>query len=332
MEFLYHYGLFLAKAVTIVVVIAIIIGLLASLKKSKTAHSKKLKLTSLNDHYEDLREQLLAETSDDKAYKQHLKALKKEDKARSKTLSDEPRLFVLDFDGDIAASDVDYLREHISAILQVANAKDCVLLRLESGGGYVHSYGLGASELARFKGKVPLTIAVDKVAASGGYMMACVADELIAAPFAIIGSVGVIGAMPNFHDLLEKNLVHYEQHTAGKYKRTLTMFGENTDADRAQFQKELTETHGLFKAHIHAMRPQIDVDAIATGETWYGQQAVDNHLIDKVETSDDYLLAHLKTHQIVHLEDDIPEPFIERLKSRFLGKVSATKPFKSQIL
>ncbi|UJF24954.1 protease SohB [Suttonella sp. R2A3] len=241
-------------------------------------------------------------------------------------------MYILDFDGDIEASAVVSLREQISAVLQVAGSNDHVMLRLESAGGLVHAYGLAASQLARLRAQsVRLVICVDKVAASGGYMMACVADELLAAPFAIMGSVGVIGALPNFHDLLEKNAIHYEQHTAGKHKRSLTMFAENTDEDRAQFKHELAMTHDLFKDHIRAARPQLDVDSIATGETWYGTQAVENGLIDGVRTSDDYILAHLDSHNLLLIEDEVHESLFDKLKSRFLGKAMVQGPFKAHI-
>lgn len=330
-EFFYDYGLFLAKALTFLVVVVALIAAAAGAKKMRSDDEGHLKITSLNEKYEQQREQLYAELLDKKALKAHQKAQKKNDKSTADK-KDKPRMFVLDFDGDIEASAVEDLREHISAIIQVAGDDDQVLLRLESGGGFVHAYGLASSQLLRLKEKnIRLVIAVDKVAASGGYMMACVADELLAAPFAIIGSVGVIGAVPNFHALLKKNAIEYEQHTAGKHKRTLTMFGENTDADREQFRHELVITHDLFKEHIHQARPSLDVEAIATGETWYGVQAVDMGLIDAVGTSDDYLLNHIHSHQILALEEEISETLLEKLKSRFLGKVDFAKPFKSYI-
>ena len=216
-------------------------------------------------------------------------------------------------------------------MIQVAGTEDRVLLRLESSGGLVHAYGLAASQLARLRERqIPLVIAVDKVAASGGYMMACLADELIAAPFAILGSVGVIGALPNFNELLKQHRIRYEEHTAGEHKRSLTLFGENTEADRQQFRHELAVTHDLFKNHIRRYRPQLDIDAIATGETWYGAQAVENHLIDAIGTSDDYILAHLHSHQLVQLEEHVPERWLDKIKHRFLGKIQA-RPLKARI-
>lgn len=330
MTFLTAYGLFLAKSLTVVVCILLVVaGVAASRRGDDDDDDDKMRIRSLNEHYEQQRERLNAELLDKKALKAQRKAQKKA--AKDHAEQHKPRIFVLDFDGDIEASAVAQLREQISAVIQVAGTEDRVLLRLESGGGLVHAYGLAASQLARLRERqIPLVIAVDKVAASGGYMMACLASELIAAPFAILGSVGVIGALPNFHDLLKQHRIRYEEHTAGEHKRSLTMFGENSEADRAQFRHELAVTHDLFKKHIHHYRPQLDINAIATGETWYGVQAVENGLIDAVGTSDDYILAHLHSHQLLQLEEHVAERWLDKLKHRFLGKIQA-RPLKARI-
>lgn len=316
-EFLMNYGLFLAKTLTFAVVFITALIMLGVMKKTRLAEDG-LKLTSLNEQFDRHREQLLDELLDKKTRKNQLKTQKKIEKNHEKNL--RPRMFVMDFDGDIEASGVDMLREQISAILQVAEESDEVLLRLESSGGLVHAYGLAASQLARLRArKVRLVIAVDKVAASGGYMMACLADHLLAAPFAIVGSIGVVGSVPNLHGLLKKYAIDYEQYTAGKHKRTLTMFGENTEEGREQFKHELAITHDLFKTHIAMARPALDVESVATGETWYGTQALENKLIDALGTSDDYLLAHKDTHQILLLEFDANKSLWDRIKGRMLG-------------
>lgn len=329
MSFLFDYGLFLAKALTVALCILLVVATAAAGKRRHGDDDDKMVIRSLNEHYEQQRERLNAELLDKKTLKAQHKAQKKA--AKHEGEQHKPRIFVLDFDGDIEASAVEQLREQISAVIQVAGTEDRVLLRLESGGGLVHAYGLAASQLARLRERqIPLVIAVDKVAASGGYMMACLANELIAAPFAILGSVGVIGAMPNFNELLQQYRIRYEEHTAGEHKRSLTLFGENTDADRQQFRHELAVTHDLFKNHIRRYRPQLDIDAIATGETWYGVQAVENRLIDAVGTSDDYILAHLQSHQLVQLEEHVPERWLDKIKHRILSKIQA-RPLKARI-
>lgn len=226
----------------------------------------------------------------------------------------KPRIFVLNFDGDVEASAVENLREEISAVVGAADEGDKVLLRLESPGGMVHSYGLAASQLTRLKdAKLELIIAVDQVAASGGYMMACVADKIIAAPFAVVGSIGVVAEIPNFHRLLKHNKVDYEQHTAGEYKRTLTMFAENTDAARKKFKEELEETHVLFKDFIIQNRPALSVEKVATGEHWYGTKALELGLIDKIQTSDDFILQAAKESEVFEINYEIKKPLSERL-------------------
>ncbi|MEM7379530.1 MAG: protease SohB, partial [Pseudomonadota bacterium] len=182
-----------------------------------------------------------------------------------------------------------------TAVLAVARPGDEVVVKLESPGGMVHSYGLAASQLDRIvQAKVQLVVCVDKVAASGGYMMACVANRIVAAPFAVLGSIGVVAQLPNVHRLLKKNDIDFELLTAGQYKRTLTVFGENTDEGRQKFIEELEETHVLFKEFVSEHRPQVDIDQIATGETWYGRRALGMKLIDEVSTSDDYLIKRLE--------------------------------------
>lgn len=226
------------------------------------------------------------------------------------------RVYVLDFKGDIMATGVESLREEVTAIVGIAEAGDEVVVRLESPGGAVHSYGLAASQLARLREKsIPLTICVDKVAASGGYMMACVGTQIVAAPFAVIGSIGVVASMPNVHRLLEKHGVDYQDYTAGRYKRTVTVLGAVTDEGKAKLKEQLEETHDLFKDFIHKMRPALDVEAVATGEHWYGSRAVDLGLIDKLVTSDDYLLERAKEARVFEVECERPRPLRERAAS-----------------
>lgn len=326
---LYEYALFLAKAITIVLALVLLISILHMVKKNR-GQETRLKITSLNEQFARQRELLLNEWQDKKTRKMRLKSQSRAIRVNNE--SERPRLFVMDFDGDVAASAVDALREQVSAVLQVAGGKDEVMLRLESSGGLVHAYGLAASQLARLRDRqVRLVVAVDKVAASGGYMMACLADKLIAAPFAIIGSVGVVGAVPNLHEFLKKHAISYEQHTAGKYKRTLNILGENTDEGREQFKRELAITHELFKAHVRDARPNLDIEQIATGETWYGTQALKNGLIDAVGTSDDYLLAHLDSHHILLLEEEEQKNWLDRIHDRLLARVPRYGLFKMHI-
>lgn len=306
MEFIAEYGLFLAKAVTIVLSIILVVGSLAAIA-TKTRRAERrghVEVEKLNDHYAEMSDTLLVNLLTHAEYKNHAKLRKNEEKARLKSSKadgehNRKRIYVIDFNGDIRASEAPLLEQVISAIIQVARQTDEVVLRLESAGGMVHAYGLAASQLARFRTKkIPLTICVDKVAASGGYMMACIADKIIAAPFAVIGSIGVMAQIPNFHRLLKKHDIDYELITAGEYKRTLTIFGENTEKGRDKFIQEIQETHELFKEFIRMYRPSVKIDEVATGEVWFGTRAIANGLVDSVMTSEEYLLDQVSDADI----------------------------------
>ncbi|XID75826.1 protease SohB [Alkanindiges sp. WGS2144] len=257
----------------------------------------EMQITHLNAKLED-QQRKLAEALMSWGERRELnKRLEREEKQRKK---DNQKVFVIDFKGDLQASSVEHLREEITIILSIAKAgRDRVVLRLESPGGLVHGYGLAAAQLARLReAGFNLTICVDKVAASGGYMMACIAQEVIAAPFAVVGSIGVVAQMPNFHKLLKQHNIDFDVYTAGEYKRTVTVFGENSEEDRAKFESELQQTHVLFKHFVEKYRPQLNVSEVATGEHWYGEDALKLNLVDKLETSDAYLLSLMPKHDI----------------------------------
>jgi len=293
-EFLMNYGLFLARTLTVVLAVLACAGGIVAIvgRTQQRQHRERLEVKHLNRHFEDLAFGIDSAMQSPKVRRKLFKSRRKQRKHETGQNNTRPRLFVLDFHGDIRASGVNALREEVNAVLCVAREDDEVLVRLESPGGLVHSYGLAASQLVRLKERgLKLTVAVDKVAASGGYLMACVADRLLAAPFAVIGSIGVVAQLPNFHRLLEKNQVDYELFTAGEYKRTVTVLGENTPEARRKFQEQLEDVHGLFKEFVKTYRSQLDLPTVATGEYWYGTRALTLGLVDKLQTSDDFLLA-----------------------------------------
>ena len=308
MEYIYEYGLFLAQAVTFVAAIVMVAASLVAIGQRQKAeqHEGHIEVRDLNEKYRqigDSIQHMVVEADELKVLK---KAQKKADKQLAKQArkkSGKPaesggerrkRLYVLNFEGDLKASAVDNLREEISAVLPQIVAGDEMLVKVESPGGLVHSYGLAASQLRRIRdAQVPLTIAVDKVAASGGYMMACVANQIVAAPFAVLGSIGVLAQLPNFHRLLQKNNIDFELFTAGEYKRTVTMFGENTDKGREKFLEDIEETHELFKDFVSSNRPALDMARVATGEVWYGSKALEVGLVDALQTSDAFVQQRL---------------------------------------
>lgn len=257
----------------------------------------EIRISHLNARINEQRKKIAQTTSSKLELLQLSQQLSKEARARKKT---NQKIYVLDFKGDMAASAVESLREEITLILSTAKAgRDRVIVRLESPGGMVHGYGLAAAQLVRLReAGFHVTICVDKVAASGGYMMACIANEVISAPFAIVGSIGVVAQVPNFNRLLKENNIDFELYTAGQYKRTVTMFGENTEEGKAKFEEELQQTHALFKHFVEKYRPQLNVEKVATGEHWYGQDALDLNLVDKLQTSDEYVLGLLPQHDV----------------------------------
>lgn len=336
-EILLNYGIFLLELLTVFGVIAFIVMLILDARKQP--ESGAISITNLTEKYDEQQKSLESfflseeelkqqEKAEKKAAKEKAKAEKKRLKAlaKSQANSDEntelaenaeekteensenteekkSRLFVLDFNGDVQASAVNALRREITAVLSLAKPEDEVLLKLESPGGVVHGYGLAASQLQRLRDRnIPLTVAVDKVAASGGYMMACVANKIISAPFAIIGSVGVVAQVPNIHRLLKKHDIDVDVMTAGEFKRTVTLVGENTEKGKQKFQQELEETHELFKTFVSKNRPQLEIEKVATGEHWFGTQALELQLVDEIKTSDDVILDAVKSKEVIELK------------------------------
>ena len=338
MEFLSEYGMFVAKAVTIVIAIVVVISAISASGGRGRRGGKKgtVRVSKLNEHFEELRDSLREVVLD----KQSLKSLRKEEKKQAKadkkeakaarnnqsdddlgeisTAGSTKRVYVINFKGNIAADAVVCLREEISAILSLATPDDEVLVRLESPGGMVHSYGLASSQLVRLKhARIPLTVCVDKVAASGGYMMACLANKLVAAPFAIIGSIGVLVQLPNFHRVLKKHEVDYEIISAGEFKRTLTTFGEITEKGRDKVREDVETIHGIFKHWVKEHRPSVDIDKIATGETWLGTQAKERYMVDEICTSDECILSACETADVFEVEYELPKSIQEKLSTVF---------------
>lgn len=347
MEYLIQYGMFLAKAATLVVAIVIVLGAVAASgnRQRKSGRKGQIKVTHLNEHYDDLKDTLrhsvLAKEQLKQVHKNEKKQAKLEAKEQAKSDKEaakhadavtdhesgestqrKKRVYVLTFTGNIAADEVTSLREEITAVLTLAEPSDEVVLRLESPGGMVHAYGLASSQLLRIKSRqIPLTICVDKVAASGGYMMACLADRLVSAPFAIIGSIGVLVQLPNFHRVLKKNDIDYEIISAGEFKRTLTQFGEITQKGRDKVQEEVETMHDIFKAWIKDHRPSVDIDKIATGETWVGTQAKERYMVDEIKTSDECIVSACETADVYEVEYELPKSLQEKIGGAFQGTV-----------
>ena len=320
MDFALEILRFIIQAAVILVCLIVFAGFIASLV-SKDKSPSPIKVKNLNEQLQKGKNAILKQQLDKKA----LKKVTKDHKKADKDAKDKPSYFVLRFEGDIKASAVEQLRQEVSAILSVAQKGDKVALILESPGGMVHTYGLAASQVDRIKkAGLHLTIIVDKVAASGGYMMACLADHLISAPFAIIGSIGVVASVPNIHKVLKKNDVDYLEITAGEFKRTLTPLGEITEPKIAKFKDQIEDVHELFKNHVITQRPSLDLSKVATGEYWYGSQALDLKLVDEIGTSDDFLMKQCENHKVLQVSVAPKKSFKEKLAESMEYAVSKT--------
>lgn len=321
MEQLIEFGLFAGKAI-IIMLVALIIMITMAVLIAKSKHGEKVEITHINKKFEKFALALKSACFNKKMLKAELKNLKKKSKKKP---ADKKNMYLIDFDGDIKADQVESLRDEITTVLQVAQKGDEVILNLESPGGMVHTYGLAAAQLERIKNKnLKLTVCVDKVAASGGYLMACVADKIIASPFAIVGSIGVLAQVPNLHKFLKKHDVDYKEYTAGEYKRTITMFGEITDKKQEKFLEQIQETHNLFKNFVSKNREKLDLEKVATGEYWYGQQAIELGLIDEIKTSDEYLLENIEKAEIYQVKIEEKKKLNEKL-SEMLGSIIKSK-------
>lgn len=328
-DFLFQLGLFASKTFLIVVAILVVVAFVL-LSLNRTRGRAQLEIEKLNERFDLMRETLNATVLSKKAYK----ALHKQEK-KKKPVKDRRRAFVLKFEGDIKASEVDELREEITSILSIAEPGDEVIAKVESPGGMVSHYGLAASQLKRIRDqKIKLTVCVDKVAASGGYLMACVADQILAAPFAIVGSIGVVASVPNVHRLLNKHDIDYREITAGEYKRTVSILGEITPQGLEKFKQQIQETHELFKRFVEEHRPQLKLEHVATGEYWYGAQALSLHLVDKIQTSDDYIFQLAKEADVFKVNYQTRKKLSEKL-SESLGQAAqkaAQKIYQDLIL
>ena len=317
-DWLADFGLFLAQLLSLVMVVGLAVAVVGKLRGDAGSDSR-LKLEELNRGHDARRRRLRLAATEPGGRKRLVKAFRREDKTRGKAGKGEqgqgrPTVWLLDFHGDIRASGTGRFAEEISAVIAAAESGDEVVVRLESAGGLVHAYGLAAAELDRLReAGLATTVCVDKVAASGGYLMACGADSVRAAPLAVLGSIGVVAQVPNVHRLLKRHDIDVEVLTAGRYKRTLTVLGENTEEGREKFLDDLETTHELFKRHVAKRRPALDIEAIATGEVWYGSEALDKGLVDALGTSEAYLVERMREAKVIRVRLEPPRRLAERL-------------------
>lgn len=320
MEILLEVAAFAGKVVFVTAALIAILIIIANLIVRLRPAKEQIEVENLNERFQSFSSAIREATSSDKQLKVERKAREKQEKQVRKEGRVRPKIFVLNFDGDLRASQVELLRDEITAVLGAATPGDEVVVRLESTGGMVHSYGLAAAQLLRLRERgLELTVSVDKVAASGGYMMACTANRILAAPFAIIGSIGVIAQVPNLHRVLKKHDIDYEEITAGEFKRTISLLGEITSKGRQKFVEQIEDTHRLFKEFVSQQRPKLNLEEVATGEYWFGRRALELGLVDKLISSDDYLFDRREKTEIlevrIHRKKSLSERFSEGMSA-----------------
>jgi len=203
-------------------------------------------------------------------------------------------VYVLDFNGDTQASGVDALTREISVLLSLPTVPSEVVLKVTSPGGTVTGYGLCSAQLQRLtQAGVKLTVCIDQLAASGGYLMACVADQILCAPYAAVGSIGVVAQLPNVAERLEREGIDFITTTAGKWKRTVTPFKKPTEEELAKQQKDILAIYDQFSSTVEINRPGLEIEQVATGEVWYGKDALIRGLVDSLMTSSEYIMQRM---------------------------------------
>jgi serine protease SohB len=337
MPFWLDIAAFLLKALIIVAAIGGLAILIARLARSAEPKDQEIKVRPLDERYDDMREAMNGALLEKKERKALLKGRKKETKATAKARRGETpgkRVFVLAFKGDLRASAVKRLGAEIDAVLIAARpGTDEAVIRIESPGGTVTGYGLAAAEILRLRErKIKVTASVDQVAASGGYMMACAADRIVAAPFAVVGSIGVVAPVPNLHRLLKKNEIDFEEMTAGEFKRSVSLLGEITPAGRQHFREKLDTTHDAFKAHVAECRPKVNIGAVANGDYWLAREALTLGLVDEIATGDDLLFRARETARLYEVTTEAHKTLLQHLMSGLgVAAEKATDSFVKRI-
>ena len=326
MPFWLDIAAFLVKAIIIVAAIGGLALLIARLARSDERKERDIKVTPLDERYDAMRDAMNGALLDKKERKALAKTRKKETKASAKARRGHTpgkRIYVLAFKGDMRATAVKRLASEIDTLLIAARpGTDEAVIRIESPGGSVTGYGLAAAEILRLRErKIKVTASVDQVAASGGYMMACAADRIVAAPFAVVGSIGVVAPVPNLHRLLKKNEIDFEEMTAGEFKRTISFLGEITPAGREHFRGKLDETHEAFKAHVAECRPNVDIASVANGDYWLAREALPLGLVDEIMTGDELLFRARDSARLYEVKTEAHKTLLQQIMSGIGGAV-----------
>lgn len=213
-------------------------------------------------------------------------------------------LAVLTFVGDIGAKQYKSFGQLIDEVIINKSEIDEVVVVVNSPGGAVSPYGNVYSQMERVRDAgLKLTVCIDVVAASGGYLMSLPAHKIIAAPFSMVGSVGVMAFVPNLRGLLEDYNINPRTFTAGKYKRTVSLTDEATEEEVEKFKQQLNAIHRLFLEAVKKYRKDVKMEVVETGEHWTARESVELGLglVDDIATSQQYLLEANRDRDLIIL-------------------------------
>lgn len=274
-------------------------------------------------------------------------SVKAQEKSSSRKSGDEKtgepgKVAVLKFKGDIRASARFAFAKLVDEVVLNAREFKEVVVVVESPGGGVSEYGMLFAELERMRKceeNFQLTVVVDTVAASGGYLMSLPAHKILAAPFAMVGSIGVVSFIPNIRELLEANKIKPRTFTAGDFKRTVTLTDEGDEKSAEQYKQQLALIHEQFKQALKKYRPQVELEKVATGEAWLASTTVEKELqlVDGLNTSHALLLEMNQSFDLVEYSskaerktflkrilgcDDENQSIVDQIVTKFVDEVS----------
>jgi protease-4 len=182
----------------------------------------------------------------------------------------------------------EYILDQLDKALADDNVK-AILLRIDSPGGTVAASQEIALAVKRASEKKPVVVSVGDICASGGYMVASQADEIIASPGSSVGSIGVIMEVANVEELLNKVGISFTTLTTGAYKDAGSPYRSLTETETAMLNEQLTVIYDQFITDVAEGRdlPETKVRELATGWVWLGSEALDLGLVDSLGNYND---------------------------------------------
>ncbi|WP_343192796.1 S49 family peptidase [Buchnera aphidicola (Taiwanaphis decaspermi)] len=310
MEFIYSYILFIIKTLSVLFFLHLFskIIIIYILKKNDIYLNNTLKVELLNNHYKKLKNDL--------SFFQKKKIINQKNVYNKKS-----NLYILDYNDKIKKNKIKKLREEISSIILVAKKNDEVLLRLENTSDIVYEYGLVIAQLQRLRKKgIKLIISIDKIVSNGGYIIACVADHISASPFSIIGPINIVVNIPNIDKYTQTSNLNNQLNDCNTFTK-LTLIKNNTKIYVNKIFNKLDIKKYIRNSFIKDMRPSLNLNKIFNQNYWIGENAINEKLIDSINTSDDILFSKKDTHNLLKIKyvykSNIVEKYIVTLNKYF---------------